>query len=467
MTIRTRIAVVAAAAVAVAVVLVSFAAFFAARGELRAEVDESLIERAVLIERAAEEIRPFIEGPVAVRGIPGLGRGLGPTFDTLYYQLIAPDGTPVFPSDQAELPPVGAEDLASGPILEDIRVDGVHMRMISFEARGFGIVQIARPLTEVDATLSGLAAVLLIVGVVGTLLAGAIGLVIARSALKPIDDLTNAAEHVAETQDLEARIHVETQDEVGRLASSFNAMLAALEDSRAQQRRLVRDAGHELRTPLTALRTNIELLARSRDLPDRQRRELLDAATAEVEELSALVAEVVDLASDRYAEEPIVAVRLDDVVATSVERFRRRTGRTVELDLESTWIEGRPVALDRAVTNLLDNAGKWGPDDASIHVWVADGTVRVSDAGPGIDDVDKPFVFERFYRSPQARSLPGSGLGLSIVKQIVDDLDGEVAVTDGERGGATVAIQLRPIAPSSAEAARSRSSQAFTHHAGS
>ncbi len=341
------------------------------------------------------------------------------------------------------------------------------MRMISFEAGGFGIVQIARPLTEVDATLSGLAAVLLLVGVVGTLLAGAIGLVIARSALKPIDDLTNAAEHVAETQDLEARIDVETQDEVGRLASSFNAMLAALEDSRAQQRRLVRDAGHELRTPLTALRTNIELLARSRDLPDRQRRELLDAATAEVEELSALVAEVVDLASDRYAEEPIVAVRLDDVVATSVERFRRRTGRTVELDLESTWIEGRPVALDRAVTNLLDNAGKWGPDDASIHVSVADGTVQVSDAGPGIDDADKPFVFERFYRSPKARSLPGSGLGLSIVKQIVDDLDGEVAVTDRERGGATVAIQLPPIAPSSPEAARSRSSQAFTHHAGS
>ena len=465
MTIRTRIAVVAAAAVAVAVVLASFAAFFAARRELRAEIDESLIERAILIERAAEEIRPFIEGPIAVRGIPGLGRGPGPAFDTLYYQLIAPDGTPVFPTDQAELPSVNAEDLASGPVLEDIRVDRVHMRMVSFEAGGFGIVQIARPLTEVDATLSGLAAVLLLVGVVGTLLAGAIGLVIARSALKPIDDLTNAAEHVAETQDLESRIEVERQDEVGRLATSFNAMLAALEDSRAQQRRLVRDAGHELRTPLTALRTNIELLARSKGLPDPQRRELLDAATAEVEELSALVSEVVDLASDRYAEEPIVAVRLDEVAATSVDRFHRRTGRTVDAELETSWIEGRPAALDRAVTNLLDNAGKWSPDGEPIHVSMADGMVLVRDAGPGIDDTDKPFIFERFYRSPKARSQPGSGLGLSIVKQIVDDLDGEVFVADGENGGAAVGIQLRSIAPSSED--RSRSSQAFTHHAGS
>lgn len=465
MTIRTRIAVVAAAAVAVAVVLVSLAAFLAARGELRAEIDDSLVERAVLIERAAEEIRPFIEGPISVRGIPGLGRGPGPSFDTLYYQLIAPDGTPVFPSDQTELPPVDTLDLANGPVLEDIRVDGVHLRMISFEAGDFGIVQIARPLTEVDATLSGLAAVLLLVGVVGTLLAGALGLAIARSALKPIDDLTNAAEHVAETQDLEGRITVESDDEVGRLASSFNAMLAALEDSRAQQRRLVRDAGHELRTPLTALRTNVELLARSQDLPEPQRRELLDAATAEVEELSALVSEVVDLASDRFAEEPIVAVRLDEVTATAVDRFRRRTGRAVDTALETSWIEGRPAALDRAVTNLLDNAGKWSPDGEPIHVSVADGRVLVGDAGPGIDDADKPFIFERFYRSPKARSQPGSGLGLSIVKQIVDDLDGEVFVADGDNGGAAVGIQLRSIAPSTEE--RSRSSQAFTHHAGS
>ena len=407
-------------------------------------------------------MRPFIEGPIAVRGIPGIGRGPRGAFDTLYYQLINPDGTPVIPTDQAGLPPVTAAELGSGPRLEDIRVDGVHMRMISFEAAPFGIVQIARPLTEVDATLSGLAAVLLLVGVVGTVLAGAIGLVIARSALKPIDDLTDAAEHVAETQDLESRIEVEREDEVGRLASSFNAMLAALEDSRAQQRRLVRDAGHELRTPLTALRTNIELLARSTGMPEQQRRELLDAATAEVEELSMLVSEVVDLASDRYAEEPVAALRLDDVVETSVERFQRRSGKMVETDLEATWIEGRAAALDRAVTHLLDNAGKWSPDGAPIDVTVADGAVRVSDAGPGIDDADKPYVFERFYRASQARAEPGSGLGLSIVKQIVDDLGGEVFVADAAGGGATVGFRLPEISDS-----RSRASQAFTHQSGS
>ena len=315
--------------------------------------------------------------------------------------------------------------------------------MATVQSDLLGIVQIARPLTEVDATLAGLAAALFTFGIVGVLLAAGAGLLIARSALKPIDALAEAAEHVAETQDLGARIEVTSNDEVGRLASEFNAMLAALETSRQEQQRLVRDAGHELRTPLTALRTNIELLGRTPDLTDEQRTELISAADAEVKDLSLLVGEVVDLASDRYTEGPTEDLLLDETVASCVERAARRFGVEIRLDTEPSLVRGRPAALSRAVDNLLDNAVKWGADNGPIEVEVAAGRVAVRDHGPGIDAVDRDQVFDRFYRSAAARSMPGSGLGLSIVKQVVDAHGGTVfaeSANDGE--GAVVGFAV-------------------------
>jgi two-component system sensor histidine kinase MprB len=221
-------------------------------------------------------------------------------------------------------------------------------------------------------------------------------------------------------------------------------MLGALEMSRQEQQRLVRDAGHELRTPLTALRTNIELLGRTHGLTDGQRSELISAAEAEVRDLSSLVGEVVDLASDRYTEGPTEDLLLDEIVAACVERAVRRFDAEVRLDAEPSPARGRPAALSRAVDNLLDNAVKWGADDGPIEVEVAGGRVSVRDHGPGIDDVDRDQVFDRFYRSAAARSMPGSGLGLSIVKQVVEAHGGAVFAEPAGDGGAVVGFDLNP-----------------------
>jgi len=442
MKLRTRIALIAALAVAVAVVLVSAAAFLAARRELRSSIDDSLVDRAFVIQRLADDPKGILGAEGPMRLPLGLLGGRGATFDTVYYQVTLPTGETLAPQGQAPLPMVDTDLALDHPTLADARVEGVHVRMISFNSDLLGVVQIARPLTEVDATLGGLAAVLFAFGTIGILLAAGAGLLVARSALKPIDDLAEAAEHVAATQDLEARISITTNDEVGRLAARFNTMLAALEESRDQQQRLVRDAGHELRTPLTALRTNIELLGRTSGLSDEQRSELIDAAEAEVKELSALVGEVVDLASDRYAEGPMEDLWLDEIVDSCVERAERRSKVPIRLTAEPTTVRGRRAALARAVDNLFDNAVKWGAGGGSIDVTVVDGRVSVRDHGPGIDEVDRDRVFDRFYRSPSARATPGSGLGLSIVKQVVDAHGGTVFTKPAEGGGTIVGFEL-------------------------
>jgi len=445
---RTRIAVVAAVAVAVAVVLVSAAAFVVARQQLRSEVDESLIERAVTIQRFGDDPRGLVgsQGPMG-SGFGFLSGGRGAAFDTVYYQVTLPTGEVLIPEGQEALPPADPDVTSDALVLSDTRVDAVHVRMATVNTEVLGLVQIARPLTEVDAALAGLAAALFAFGLIGVLLAAGAGLLIARSALKPIDELAEAAEHVAETQDLAARIDITSSDEVGRLAAEFNAMMAALETSRYEQQRLVRDAGHELRTPLTALRTNIELLGRTRDLTDEQRTELITAADAEVKDLSLLVGEVVDLASDRYTEGPIEDLRLDKIAVSSVERAERRFDVEVELDVAPSPVRGRPSALARAVDNLVDNAVKWGGDDGPIEVAVHGGRVTVRDHGPGIEEADRDQVFDRFYRSAAARSMPGSGLGLSIVKQVVDAHGGTVFTKPAEGGGAIVGFSI-PTAPS-------------------
>lgn len=285
--------------------------------------------------------------------------------------------------------------------------------------------------------------VLALAGALGVAVAAALGLVVSRSALRPIAELTDAAEHVAETQELAARIEVDRDDEVGRLAYAFNTMLNALEESRLQQRRLVRDAGHELRTPLTALRTNIELLARADDLPTDARRRILDDVTFELEQLSKLVSEVVDLATETGpSDEPMVTVVLDDVVATVAHRYERRTGHVISVDADATSVMGRRSLLERAVSNLIDNAVKWSPAEEPVEVEVARGRVRVIDHGPGISTVDRPRVFDRFYRSDAARTAPGSGLGLAIVQQIIQDHGGSVFVEETPGGGAIVGFTL-------------------------
>lgn len=456
MKLRTRIAVIAATAVAVAVLLASIGAYFAARNELVDQIDESLIALA----KDAQEGR--FDADVVFAPFQRRFGGGSQQFDLVYSQVLAPGVDPLRAPGQPALP-VDNLDRAvierdRGEVVRTIEIDGEQWRMITAPLEGEvelirGIrgvfaegvtVQFARSMDEIDGALQGLTALLLFVGLGGVGLAALLGLVVARGALGPIARLTKAAEHVAETQELAARIEVDRDDEVGRLAMSFNAMLSALEESRLQQRRLVRDASHELRTPLTALRTNVEVLNRATDLTDEQRREMLDDVTFELEQLSDLVTELVDLATDAaVSTEAPTEFALDELVRRSIDRFSRRTGRAVDAELEPTPIVGRAGMLERAVSNLLENAHKWSPPEGVIEVSLTEGRLSVRDHGPGIAEEDRPLVFDRFYRSVDARSTPGSGLGLSIVKQVVDDHGGDVFAEAPEDGaGARVGFAI-------------------------
>jgi two-component system sensor histidine kinase MprB len=285
---------------------------------------------------------------------------------------------------------------------------------------------------------------LLLIALTGTAVAAALAWLIARRIVRPVEQLTVASEEIARTQQLGHRIEIGRRDELGRLAASFNTMLAALGSSKAQQQRLVMDASHELRTPLTALRTNIELLQRAGTVDDAQRTELIDAAQVELAELGDLVAELVDLATDARAEEPAQRVDLGDLVEHVVERERRRSGREILLKQEhAATVEARPSAIDRAVHNLLSNACKFSGAETPIEVEVCGSTIEVRDRGVGVVAEERALVFDRFYRAAEARSQPGSGLGLSIVQQIAE-MHGGTAELLGREGGGTVARLTLP-----------------------
>jgi two-component system sensor histidine kinase MprB len=262
--------------------------------------------------------------------------------------------------------------------------------------------------------------------------------------------LTAATERVSETGDLSERIDVGGQDELSRLAGSFNTMLGALEgstraleESARSQRQLVADASHELRTPLTSLRTNFEVLMNERELPPDERRRLLDDVVEQIGEMTALISELIELARGAEAPGRSEEVRLDVLTAEAVERAQRdRPGLTFSTDLDEATVVGVPESLARAVGNLLDNAAKWSPPGGEVEVVVRDGAVVVRDHGPGIADEDLPYVFDRFYRSPSARTMSGSGLGLAIVRQVAQAHGGDVQAERAEGGGTRVILKL-------------------------
>jgi two-component system sensor histidine kinase MprB len=325
-----------------------------------------------------------------------------------------------------------------------VRVDGEHYRMLTASEPDGGAIQLARSLTETDDVLGSLRDRLLLAALAGAAVAALVAWIVARGVVRPISQLTGAAEHVAATQDLSVPIPVRGDDEVGRLAASFNTMLVALDTSREQQRRLVTDASHELRTPLTAVRTNIDLLLRATDLPAAQRRELLDETHLELLELTALVTELVDLATDAREEEPVVDVELADLAQDVAARYRRRTDRPIQVEVgggEHT-VQGRRAMLDRAVANLVDNAVKFSPAGSAIDIVVDDRSVAVLDRGPGVPEDDRDHVFDRFYRAPATRTMPGSGLGLAIVRQIAEVHGGTASLAARPGGGSVATLDL-------------------------
>jgi two-component system, OmpR family, sensor histidine kinase MprB len=435
MSFRARLTLVAAAAVALAVVLSSAVVYVIVRDQLRGQVDEALVDRAVQL----QEI-PF--GRAFDIPLPPFG-GAGS-----YVQAVSADGTTFRqPGPNISIPVTERVlDVAAGEsdaFFTDETIRGVHVRVLTFPARQGWALQVLRPLNEVDNTLARLRTLLILIALGGIGIAVALGLLVSRAAVAPVARLTRATERVTETGDLSERIDAGGQDELSRLASSFNAMLGALEESTKAQRQLVADASHELRTPLTSLRTNFEVLMSDRDLDPEERRRLLEDVVEQIGEMTALITELIELArGDRLPSDP-EDVRLDVVAREAVERTRRdRPGVTFDTELTESVVRGDRAALERAIGNVLDNAAKWSPTGGAVEVRVEDGTLTVRDHGPGIDESDLPHVFERFYRSPSARTTPGSGLGLAIVRQVAEAHGGTVAAERAEGGGTRVTLRL-------------------------
>jgi two-component system, OmpR family, sensor histidine kinase MprB len=442
---RARIAIAAAGAVALAVVLASILVFFLVRDELRSQIDESLEQRAVEITRL--EAFPSPGGDESFLGVrPGFGEP-----NTLV-QLVRPNAATVIPLDQpVELPvtddvrELQNRGIPGETLYLDAEIKGTHVRVLSVSFGPGYVLQIARPLSEVDDALAQIRLVLILIALAGIGIAAAAGLVVASAALAPVRRLTQTAETVTETGDLSQRIEVGGRDELSRLATSFNTMLAALEESTRAQRQLVADASHELRTPLTSLRTNIEVLASDRALPQEDRARLLSDVVEQLEEMTTLIAELIELArSEQHTAAP-EDVRLDLLAAEALERVRRnQPGVTFTAELEESVIRGVPSTIERAIGNLLDNAAKWNPPGAAVELGVRDGHVVVRDHGPGIAEEDLPYVFDRFYRARSARGMPGSGLGLAIVRQVAEAHGGEVIAEPAEGGGTRMVLRLGP-----------------------
>jgi two-component system, OmpR family, sensor histidine kinase MprB len=444
MTFRTRIAFSAAAAVALTVVLASILVHVVAREQLRAPVDDALEARAAEISLQPLGIIQTRDGDKFLALRPEFGEAGG------YVQLVRSDGTVLVPGRQDVELPVDDDVLAvagrhGAAFWKDVHVKGRHLRVFTFAYGPDSAVQVSRPLTEVDQSLHRIGLFLVLIAVGGVFVAAALGLVVARAALTPVKRLTTTVERVTETQDLSERIDVDGNDELSRLAASFNTMFAALEESTRAQRQLVADASHELRTPLTSVRTNIEVLAGNRTLPAGERKRLISDVVEQLGEMTTLISELIELA--RAEQQPSLEseeVRLDLLVADAVERARRvRPEIAYSAALEPTTVRGVPSTLERAVGNLLDNAAKWSPPGAEVEVEVRDGRLVVRDHGPGIPDEDLPYVFDRFYRARAARGMSGSGLGLAIVRQVAESHGGDVVAEHADGGGTRMVLTFR------------------------
>jgi two-component system sensor histidine kinase MprB len=473
MTLRARIAAVAGLAVALAVLIAAASLYVAVRSDLRGEVDKSLHQRATAFVPPASATRqPATEGGSGLPGEsappggpspdgaapPRAGDGDHDGFPSSveptplggpsgYVQFVAPDGVVHVPGGQGSSTtiPLSASDKAiahsgKGQSLSDRSVKGVQLRVLTVGNGARGAVLVARPLTEVDNELNRLLLVLAIVGVVGIALAAALGALVARAALAPIARFTRRTETLAGGLDTSQRLPDGGRDELARLATSFNATLDALQRSVESQRNLVADASHELRTPIASLRANIQVLADAERLPPEDQASLRADIVSELDELTRLVGDVVELARGAEPKGELHDVALDEIVRGAVQRAQRRSDATFQVNLKPTLVRGEGQRIDRAVSNLLDNARKWSPPEQPIEVSLSDGVLTVRDHGPGFEQADLPHVFERFYRADRARKLPGSGLGLAIVRQAAEAHGGYVQAENAPDGGARVQI---------------------------
>ena len=435
----SRVTLLATIAVGLSVAFLAAGVYVTARIQLQSQLDQTLIDRA----------RGTSQADVFARATPAETVLVG-----------ASDIRIAFLKDNQLLPlgtggsdlPVGRPefDVSIGAAASSVRtvlIDGQEYRMVAVPGQEDSpTVIIAQTLTQQEKLLAKLGAVSLLFGLLGVLGAGIAGWGVARNGLRPVRKLTSAVEQIAITEDL-APLPVEGDDEIARLATAFNQMLIALDASRDRQRRLVTDAGHELRTPLTSLRTNVDLLTQS-DQSDVQldpgaRAELLDDIRAQIDELTTLIGDLTELARDEPLAPVVGTVDLSEIVDLSVARVRRRAvGATFDVQTQPWSVVGEAGALERAVTNLLDNAAKWSPPGGTVRVRLSNGLLSVDDEGPGIAVADRARVFDRFWRAEEPRTMPGSGLGLSIVRQVAERHSGTVEATASPSGGARLVLCL-------------------------
>jgi two-component system sensor histidine kinase MprB len=449
---RARVGLLAFAAVVLGAGVAVGGGYYFAQRELHQEVDQFLERRARSVSNVVQ--RPGELGLRHRGALPFIGRIALADFDA-HIQILDSSGRPTFAITDVRLP-VGSADRqiatdGGDAVRRTVHIEGKHYRLLTV-ALDDGAVQVARDLGETDRVLNDLLRRTIPLGALLAVLAAGMAWLLARRALRPVEQLTRAAEYVAATKDLTGSINATRDDEVGRLARSFTAMLEALQASRRQQQQLVADAGHELRTPLTSISTNIELLARADSLDDDERRRILADVSDELAELGTIVGELLELAGEpATVEEPLTTFDLADLAIGAAERARRRTGRDIATETgHRELVRGRRGLLERAIDNLLGNATKFSAAGTPIRIVTTGGRVDVQDAGPGIPAEDQPLVFERFFRSAAARAQPGSGLGLAIVKQTIEHHGGHVWAGVSPMGGASVGFEIptgEPDAP--------------------
>jgi two-component system sensor histidine kinase MprB len=445
----SRVAVLTTVALGVSIAILSLTAYVVMRQQLLSSLDQSLLNRAhkatsdtTLSAIAAGDVPLWVLGAADVRIIliNSEGRGMSGT------------AIPKFTLGEPEYTVVTGQ--RESVVRTLVTEEGERYRVATVRAGSGQALILAQPLTETDRTLGKLGGVLFVFGALGVLAAMLAGWLVARNGLRPVRRLTHTVERIAETEDL-TPLRVEGDDEVARLATAFNQMLLALGASRDRQRRLVADASHELRTPLTSLRTNLDLLRQAEGntaLPAEARLELLDDVRGQIEELSALVGDLVELARDEPMTHVVAQVDLADVVDRAVTRVRRRAqGISFDIATEPWVVVGDSSSLERAVTNLLDNASKWSPSGGTVTVRLSEGALVVDDQGTGVAESDRPHIFERFFRSDESRAMPGSGLGLAIVRQVVDRHGGRIDVAESPEGGARFVLWLPGVEARSLE----------------
>ncbi len=474
MSLRRRITGAAALAVAAVAVTLGFTAYLSTKSHLVGQLQQQLRARADPFLAPHEPGRGRFESGGHPGGPPGShGPGI-PSNPPLggapgYFQFVSPDSRVAAGDGGRPQLPVDAQVLSiarrgQGSFFRTARVRGTHVEVLTVGDRfDHDAVEVALPLTSVDSVLHDLVLtyVLLVGG--GVLLAGLLGALIARAALAPIERFSEQTEQVTSALDRPRRLQETGATELSRLAASFNQTLDALERSIVSQRHLIADASHELRTPMAALRSNIQIFLQSHRLPVQEREGLQEAIVAELDELTQLVADVLELARGSATTEHTETLELDVIVRDAVARAQRRAPQLrFSLELEPTVIVNAPDRVARAVTNVIDNARKWSPPEGPVEVVLRGGELSVRDHGPGFKADDLEHVFDRFYRAEDARRMPGSGLGLAIVKQAAEAHGGSAQAANAPGGGAVLRVSFGPFRDpkESSETVRARASAA-------